>query len=133
MSEPQWVPIGTVLDMHELQLEVHGGLVGVRDEGLLASAIHRPLNLWNYSDKTADLASLAACYAVGIARNHPFFDGNKRTAMVLCETFLRLNGCILHATNDECYEAMIGLASGTWDEEQIAEWIRSHLENRSPQ
>lgn len=127
MNEPQWVPVETVIQMHELQLEIHGGLAGVRDAGLLASAVHRPLNLWSYSGKTADFASLAACYAVGVARNHPFFDGNKRTAMVLCETFLRLNGCLLQATDDECYEAMIGLAASEWTEEQLAEWVRLHL------
>ena len=127
MDEPQWIAEGTALRIHEEQLERHGGLAGVRDAGLLKSALHRPLNLWKYEGQSIDLASLAAAYAVGIARNHPFIDGNKRTAAVACETFLELNGRLLTATDDQWYQAMIGVASGTLSDVELATWIRSYL------
>jgi len=127
MDEPQWIADQTALDIHDEQLKLHGGLTGVRDAGLLASALHRPLNLWTYSRNAADLAALAAAYAAGIARNHPFLDGNKRTAAVVCETFLELNGRRLTASDDDWYQTMIDLASGKLSEEQLAAWIRANV------
>lgn len=127
MDEPRWVADQSVLDIHDEQLQRHGGLAGVRDAGLLASALHRPRNLWNYTRESADLSAMAAAYAAGIARNHPFIDGNKRTAAVVCEAFLELNGHLLTASDDDWYQAMIGLASGALSEEQLTGWIRSVL------
>ena len=127
MREPQWLEDRSVLEIHRLQLEVHGGMAGVRDPGMLSSALHRPRNLWAYARSTADIPALAAAYAAGISRNHPFIDGNKRTAAVACETFLALNGFELTATDDQWYEAMINLASGQLEEEVLVEWIRCPL------
>jgi death on curing protein len=127
MDEPQWIADRSVLDIHDEQLQRHGGLAGVRDAGLLASALYRPRNLWNYARDAADLSAMAAAYASGIARNHPFIDGNKRTAAVVCEAFIELNGHLLIAGDDDWYNTMIGLASGALTEEQLADWIRSVL------
>lgn len=128
MDEPQWVEEESVLRIHARQLAIHGGLAGVRDSGMLSSALHRPRNLWAYQREVADLAALSAAYAAGNSHNHPFFDGNKRTAAVVCELFLELNGATLAASDDEWYEAMIGIASGGWSEPELAEWIRARLE-----
>jgi death-on-curing protein len=130
MSEPEWIEENSVLKIHALQLEQHGGMQGVRDAGLLSSALNRPRNLWAYARQSADTAALAAMYAVGIARNHPFLDGNKRTAAVVCELFLDRNGYDLTADNDSWYEAMIGLASGATEEEAFALWLRNHVAAR---
>lgn len=127
MIEPQWIASATVLEIHDLQLAAHGGLAGIRDSGLLSSALHRPVNLWTYARDAADLAALAAAYATGIARNHPFLDGTKRTAAVVCELFIKLNGMELVASDEHWYETMIRLASGQWNEEELAEWIRGNL------
>lgn len=130
MDEPQWIDDRSVLEIHVEQLKRHGGLAGVRDAGLLTSALYRPRNLWNYSRDAADLSAMAAAYASGIARNHPFFDGNKRTAAVVCELFLEMNGHLLVASDDDWYQAMIGLASGELSDEQFAGWIRSAVTAR---
>jgi death on curing protein len=130
MDEPQWIEEPSVLEIHVIQLEQHGGMAGVRDAGLLSSALNRPRNLWAYARQSADVAALAAMYAAGIARNHPFLDGNKRAAAVVCELFLHLNGCELIADDDAWYEAMIGLASGSTDETQFASWLRDHVAPR---
>jgi death-on-curing protein len=127
MAEPQWIAEASAIEIHHLQLEQHGGLAGIRDPSLLSSAIHRPLNQWHYARESADLAALAAAYAAGIARNHPFFDGNKRTAAVVCETFLELNGVLLDADDDAWYDAMIKLAAGEISEEELGQWIRGRL------
>ena len=124
MSEPIWVRDDVVLAIHNRQLAEHGGSDGVRDAGLLASALARPKNLFAYSDPPADLASLAAAYAFGIARNHAFVDGNKRTAFVVCRTFLLLNGLTLAASQEEKYTAFLRLASGELGEDELAAWIR---------
>jgi death on curing protein len=127
MNEAQWIEENSVLDIHARQLEQHGGMAGVRDAGLLSSALNRPQNLWAYARQSADMASLAAMYAAGIAKNHPFLDGNKRTAAVVCELFLDRNGYELTADNDSWYEAMVGLASGVMDEAAFAIWLRNHV------
>jgi len=122
-----WVREDIVLAVHLRQLAEHGGGEGIRDEGLLRSALARPQNLLAYSDPTPDLAQLAASYAYGIARNHPFVDGNKRTALIVCRLFLLLNGADLAATQEEKYLTFLRLAAGELTEEELAHWLRDHL------
>ena len=126
MGEPVWVRDDVVLAIHRRQLAEHGGGVGIRDEGLLASALARPKNLLAYSDEEPDLAALAASYAYGIARNHPFVDGNKRTAYVVCRTFLMLNGRDLTASREKKYLVFLRLAEGRLSEDELAGWLRDH-------
>ncbi len=116
-----------MLAIHRRQLAEHGGGEGIRDPGLLASALARPRNLIAYSESALDLAALAASYAWGIARNHPFVDGNKRTAYVVCRTFLRLNGRDLSATHEEKFLTFLQLAEGRLSEQGLAQWLRDHL------
>ena len=120
-----WVADSVVLAIHEAQLAEHGGIAGIRDEGLLSSALARPHNLEAYGDDP-DAAALAAAYAFGIARNHPFLDGNKRTAFVVMELFLNLNGWNLKASDEECIGTMLALAAGDLGEKSLAGWLRSH-------
>ena len=127
MKEPHWLLDATVPAIHRRQLAEHGGLDGIRDPGMLSSALARPKNLFAYGSPPPDIAALAASYAYGIARNHPFVDGNKRTAFVACDTFLRLNGDSIAATQIEKYEVFLGLAEGNIGEEMLAEWIRTHM------
>ena len=122
-----WVADAVVFAIHEEQLAEHGGIAGIRDEGLLSSALARPLNLDAYGDKP-DAASLAAAYAFGIARNHPFLDGNKRTAFVVMELFLSLNGWILNADDAACISTMLALAAGNLSEKALSHWLREHIE-----
>lgn len=121
-----WVADSVVYAIHEAQLAEHGGIPGIRDEGLLASALARPCNLEAYGDDL-DAASLAAAYAFGIARNHPFLDGNKRTAFVVMELFLNLNGWILEADDADCISTMLALAAGDLAEKALTTWLRSHI------
>lgn len=113
--------------IHDRQLSEHGGSGGVRDEGLLDSALARPQQLYAYGEPPPDLADLAASLAYGLARNHPFIDGNKRTAHVCYRVFLRLNGGDLVADDDEKYAAMIGLAEGSLSETEFAQWLRERI------
>jgi death on curing protein len=122
-----WISDAAVLAIHEAQLAEHGGIVGIREEGLLSSALARPHNLLAYGEKP-DAAALAAAYAFGIARNHPFFDGNKRTAFVVMELFLNLNGWILNTGDADCIATMQTLASGDLSEEALAAWLRGRVE-----
>ena len=122
-----WIERALVLALHERQLAEHGGGIGVRDEGLLESALARPQQLHAYGDPPPDLAALAASLAFGIARNHPFIDGNKRTAAVACELFLVLNDAMLQASNIELYPVYLALAEGSLDEAGFAEWLRPRL------
>jgi death-on-curing protein len=124
VAEIVWLLEETVIAIHHRQISEHGGGEGLRDEGLLASALVRPQNLLAYGRPAPDLAALAAAYAYGIARNHPFVDGNKRTALVVTRTFLILNGFNLEATQDEKYLTFLRLAQGSLTEEQLADWIR---------
>ena len=128
MLEPIWVSEQLALAIHERQLAEHGGLYGVRDRGLLSSALARPRHILAFSAEPADVAQLAGAYAYGIAKNHPFIDGNKRTAAVVMEAFIRFNGMQLLASNDAMYKAFIQLADSTLSEEEFAEWIRQHIE-----
>lgn len=113
------------LAAHREQIAEHGGGDGVRDAGLLTSAMARPRNLAAYGDP--DAATLAAAYAFGIARNHPFVDGNKRTAAVISETFLLLNGFRLRANDAELVVLFLGLAAGELPEDVVAEWFRERI------
>ena len=117
-----WVAVEVAVAAHAEQLAEHKGGEGVRDERLLESAMARPLNLAAYGDP--DASALAAAYAFGIARNHPFVDGNKRTAAVVSETFLILNGWSLNATDAELVVAFLALAAGELSEEEMADWFR---------
>tara|TARA_Y100000385_G_C13061142_1_gene624463 strand:+ start:435 stop:827 length:393 start_codon:yes stop_codon:yes gene_type:complete len=127
--EPEWVRLDVVVAIHAAQLAEHGGLDGVRDQNGLESALASPQNLAAYGDPKPDIAALAAQYAFAIARKQVFIDGNKRTALVVCRTFLLVNGQNLIATNEEKYHAMIKLAEGLTDVDQMAEWVRSHINN----
>ena len=126
-SEPKWLQVEAVRAIHQRQTAEHGGDSATRDPGALESAVARPLNLWAYSNPTPDLARLAASYAFGIAKNHPFVDGNKRTSYVACRTFLLLNGADFTADPAESYAAWIDLAQGALDEDELAEWLRARL------
>src|SRR5215211_8338388 len=123
MPKIVWLLEETLTAIHHRQIAEHGGSEGLRDEGLLLSALARPQNLLAYGEPAPDLASLAAAYAYGIARNHPFVDGNKRTALVAARTFLILNGVDLDATQDEKVLTFLNLAEGVMSEEELAEWI----------
>ena len=120
-----WIATEVALAAHAEQLAEHGGGDGIRDAGMLDSAMARPQNLAQYGDP--DAAALAAAYAYGIARNHPFIDGNKRTAAVVSETFLMLNGYALGATDAEVVVAFVALAAGELGEDELADWFRQHL------
>jgi death on curing protein len=124
-QEWTWVALAVAQAAHREQLAEHGGGEGVRDGRLLDSAMARPQNLLAYGEP--DAAALAAAYAFGIARNHPFIDGNKRTAAVVSETFLVLNGYSLGATDAELVVAFLALAAGDLSEEELADWFRLHL------
>ena len=113
------------LAAHAEQLTEHGGGDGIRDAGMLDSAMARPRNLADYGEP--DVADLAAAYAYGIARNHPFVDGNKRTAAVISETFLMLNGQALQATDAQLVVAFVALAAGELSEPELTDWFRQHL------
>lgn len=125
MTEPVWLPVELVIAIHEEQLREFGGPGGIRDLGALESALGRPRNRWVYEQ--GDLPDLAAAYAFGIARNHPFVDGNKRTALVSLVTFLGLNGIDFVADEAEAVVIILGLAAGEIGEEGLARWIRDNL------
>ena len=124
-----WIERSLALAMHERQLAEHGGGIGVRDEALLESALARPRRLFAYGNPPPDLAALAASLAYGLARNHPFVDGNKRTAHVCYYVFLILNDARLEAGLDEMYVQMIALAEGSLDEAAFAEWLRPRIKS----
>jgi len=125
-----WLEKALALAIHDRQLAEHGGSAGVRDEGLLDSALARPRQLYAYGDPAPDLADLAASLACGLARNHPFTDGNKRTAAVACETFLELNGATLEAEDLQLYPPYLALAEGKLAEQDFAAWLRGHVRTR---
>jgi death on curing protein len=116
------VSLPVVMAIHEAQLAQHGGGIGVRDHGLLESALARPRQIHAYTDECA-LTGLAAAYAFGISRNHPFLDGNKRTAWVVCATFLELNGREVVASQADVVTVMLGVASGTVGEQEFTAWL----------
>ena len=123
-----WLSAAVLRAVHDEQLLEHGGAAGVRDDGLFESALARPQHLAHYGEP--DAADLAAAYGYGLARNHPFIDGNKRTAFVAVELFLDLNGSSLQAHDAECVLTMLAVAAGSLDEAAFASWLRSHMRPR---
>jgi len=121
-----WIDPAVILAVHDEQLAEHGGAAGVRDAGLLESALARPRNLAHYGQP--DACELAAAYAFELAKNHPFIDGNKRSAFVATELFLMLNGWRLTAGDADCVMVMLRLAAGEVDEASFAQWLRDHVE-----
>ena len=125
MDEPIWIDKPEVLVVHSRQLAEHGGSDGLRDETLLDSALSKPRNVFAYADD-ATLTRLAASYAFGLARSHAFIDGNKRTALVVSEGYLRLNGLRVVSTPEEKYFTFLHLADGSLSEEELTAWFTQH-------
>jgi death-on-curing protein len=129
-DEPVWLETEVALAIHDRQLAEHGGLQGLRDPGALAAALERPRHKWAYGQ--SDPASLAAAYAWGLARSHPFADGNKRTAWVLARLFLVMNSHRLTFRASEAIQIVLALASGELEEDALAVWIQERLDSPSP-
>ncbi len=129
MTEPGWLAKRALLLLHGESLAEHGGALGIRDEGLLDSALGRPIHQYVYGG-VGDIAQLAAAFAFGIARNHPFVDGNKRAALIAAGVFLRLNGKRLQADKVDAYRATLALAAGDIGEDEFAEWLRANVVSR---
>ena len=123
-GEPRWLTRLVLDAVHQDQLREHGGRPGLRDEGLLESALARPQQKWHYGGKP-DLPGLAAAYAVGLSRNHPYIDGNKRIAFLAMVTFLELNGYAFEARDVEIVDTMLALAAGRLSEDELAGWVRT--------
>ena len=123
-----WLRLDVLLAVHEEQLVEHGGPSGVRDQGLLESALARPQQLAAYGEP--DASALAAALTWGLAKNHPFVDGNKRTAFVAMELFLLCNGYVLTASDPQCVLSMLDVAAGEMSEEALAKWLRQHIHPR---
>lgn len=126
MNEPLWLTRVILETLHDDQIREHGGSLGVRDAGLLDSALARPRNTWEY-DADADLAGLAAEYGFGLAKNHPFIDGNKRIAFIGANVFLILNGYEIEADETDVVNTILRLADGRLSRNKFAAWIRAHL------
>ena len=124
MSEPSWLTRQIVVAIHDEQLAIHGGAGGLRDEGMLESALDRPRNRGAY--ESAELAELAAAYAFGIARNHPFVDGDKRTSLLALYTFLGVNGIDFVVAEADAAAMILALAAGEVNEEGLIRWIRDN-------
>ncbi|MBO6767484.1 MAG: type II toxin-antitoxin system death-on-curing family toxin [Erythrobacter sp.] len=124
-TEPAWILETTALAVHDRQLAEHGGGTGVRDAGALQSALARPRNRWEYGED--EIVVLASAYAFGVARNHPFVDGNKRTAWTIANVFLALNGHELAFDELEAIRTVERLAAGDLSEDELADWFRQHL------
>jgi death-on-curing protein len=124
MSEPFWLTRQIIIAIHDEQLAIHGGASGLRDEGLLESALDRPRNKWSYEN--AELPELAAAYAFAIARNHPFVDGNKRTSLLALYTFLGVNGIDFDVPEADAAAMILSLAAGEADEFGLTRWIRDN-------
>ncbi|WP_267423924.1 type II toxin-antitoxin system death-on-curing family toxin [Methylobacterium sp. GC_Met_2] len=123
-SEPEWLTVADIVDAHARQLRIFGGAAGLRDSGALESALGRPINRWR--DKEAELPELAAAYAFGIVRNHPFMDGNKRAGFLAMVGFLILNGVPFSPDQAEATAIILGLAAGEIDETGLTRWIRDN-------
>jgi death-on-curing protein len=130
MEEPLWMDPADAVIAHDLELDAHGGSTGIRDAGLLESALGRPKNVWAYAESTPSLAQLAAALAFGISSNHPFVDGNKRTALLVSFAFLDVNGIEVTATQEDAYLTILGLAAGEISEEQLALWFERNTATR---
>ncbi|MBN9442420.1 MAG: type II toxin-antitoxin system death-on-curing family toxin [Bosea sp.] len=130
MTEPSWLSDEIIIAIHDEQLAIHGGGVGLRDQGMLASALERPVNKWSYEN--AGLPELAAAYAFGLAKNHPFIDGNKRTALLALYTFLYINGVDFIVPEADAAAAILALAAGEVDEDGLTRWIRDNWPKDMP-
>jgi len=126
MTEPIWIDRTALHILHNESLATHGGLEGLRDEGMLEPALMRPVNLYLY-EQCEDLCRLAAAYGFGLARNHLFLDGNKRAAFIATVLFLRLNGQRLSADQIDAYNSVIHLADGSWAEDEFAAWLHKNI------
>jgi death on curing protein len=131
VSEYVWLLPEVVLSIHGRQIAEHGGEPGLRDEGLFESALARPKNLLAYGEPPPDIAALAAAYAFGLCKNHPFIDGNKRVGYVAARTFLLLNERDISAPPEEKYMTMLSLAEGRLSEQELAQWIRERMTKQS--
>ena len=129
MREPTWINLRVIKAFHDRQINEHGGLPGLRDEGLLLSALSRPVNAYHYSDAKPDLAELAAAYGYGLSKNHPFSDANKRTALIAMRLFLKLNGYDLTASPEAKYKTIIRVAASETSEAELVLWIRDNLKD----
>jgi len=127
--EPRWLALVHILAIHSDQIQAHGGSLGLRDRGLLESAIERPRNRIHYDPET-DLPALAAAYGFGLANNHPFVDGNKRVAFQAMYLFLGLNGFRIEAPEEEVVSTILSLANGELDDPGLAAWLRQHISPR---
>ena len=127
MTDLIWLNLRVIKAFHDQQINEHGGLPGLRDEGLLVSALSRPQNTYHYSNSKPDIAELAAAYAFELAKNHPFNDANKRTALIAMRLFLKLNGYDLSAPPEEKYRTIIQVAASEVSEVELAQWIRANL------
>ncbi|WP_142492997.1 type II toxin-antitoxin system death-on-curing family toxin [Thalassobius litoralis] len=125
MNEPIWLRADVLIAAHRRQLAEHGGLDGMRDEGAFLSALDKPRNLFAYGQPEPDLYALAAAYGFGLARNHPFADGNKRTALIAMRLFLKVNGAEFSASSEEKYRMIVALAAGDLLESEVADWLRN--------
>jgi death-on-curing protein len=125
MTEPEWLDLEILIDIHAEQLALFGGPAGIRDQGMLESALGRPQN--KFADGETDLVALAAAYAFGIARNHPFIDGNKRAALAAMIVFLNLNGVDVLVPQPDMTAAILAVAAGEVEEEILAQWLRDQL------
>ncbi len=124
MKLPKWLKQSVIETLHDMQIAEHGGLPGIRDKGLLSSALARPQNLYEYA--SVSIYQLAAAYAFGLVKNHPFNDGNKRTALLAAYTFLKINNMTLTAPEAETTAMVIALAAGEIDEDGFADWLQKY-------
>lgn len=132
MQEPRWPSRAAIVAIHDRQLAEHGGLPGLRDEGLLESALARPRNLFAYSEDKPDIPALAASYTFGLASNHPFLDGNKRIAMIAGFLFAETNSYRITASEQEAYITIMKLAAGELGEQELAAWFRENTNRDGP-
>jgi death on curing protein len=129
VTEPRWLHATMIRAIHTSQVQEHGGSLGLRDPGLLHSALDRPRNRFHYEPE-ADLFDLAAAYGFGLARNHPFVDGNKRVAFQAMYVFLGLNGLRIEAEEPEVVRLFLALAAGDLPEPELADWLRQNTSSR---
>jgi death-on-curing protein len=130
VTEPIWILEAQALALHTQQISLFGGSMGVRDMGLLESALARPKNIWAYAELQPGLSALAAAYAFGVSSNHPFVDGNKRAAMMVAFVFLDLNGFEVTASQEDAFVTILGLAAGELTEGQLADWFERNTAPR---
>jgi death-on-curing protein len=128
MKEPIWIIEAAVHSIHDHQIAEYGGEPGIRDANLLGSALNAPKNHWHYESTTPDLFELGAMYLVRIAKNHPFIDGNKRTSVVVTETFLLRNGIVITGPDDNIFALIHGFVIGDVSQDNLANWYRGNHE-----